>query len=712
MRRDLAFSSAKIRSDWHEVCYNYGRRTFPLPGNGAFAVADPWSGDFFCQDAMANSEKARGDETFLTPPLRTLLLVLLTLVVCYAARGILLPFALAVLLSFLLTPLATKLQRAGLGRIGGVIVTVVFAFLLFGGVGYIVVRQTLSVVADLPKYEETLINKIRTVRQSSPPTISGAAKTMERIEKEIVQPNEENQAPKESTFSLRDTLLGEDPLPVQIVDTAFAPVRVMNELSPLFTLLGSVAIVVVFVIFILLERERLRDRVIRLVGASRVYVTTQALEDAATRVSRYLLMQLLINSMYGAAVGAGMYFIGLPNAVLWGLLATILRFLPYVGPIIAACTPIALSLAVFEGWERPLMTIALFIVAELITNNVLEPWLYGSSVGVSTLAIVFAAVFWTWLWGPVGLVLATPLTVCMTVMARHIPQLAFLNILLADEPPLELKFRFYQRLLAQDYEDASDVAREFLRGGSLEELWEGMFVPALFLAERDRDAGRLSRKQESFIFESIDELIDEMQEEFAMSSAGAVPEIEEGTPLDDVAQETREVQPRRVLCLGLEDEADRIAGRMFAQLLSARGYLAEIMDANGASEALMERLDEAPVEALAISAVSPGGSVRLRAVCRKLRRRAPGAKILVGLWHAPQRLERMIKPLEKAGADLLCSSYKSAFKILDEAVPPAPAQERLAPSAESETRKRNDPAEENADPRGGRNPARAPAGPG
>jgi hypothetical protein len=378
----------------------------------------------------------------------------------------------------------------------------------------------------------------------------------------------------------------------------------------------------------------------------------------------------LINSVYGAAVGTGLYFIGLPNAVLWGLLATVLRFVPYVGPIIAACTPIALSLAVFEGWEKPLLTMSLFIVAELITNNVLEPWLYGSTVGVSTLAIVFSAVFWTWVWGPVGLVLATPLTVCLTVMARHIPQLAFLNILLADEPPLELKYRFYQRLLAEHYEDASDVAREFLKSGSLEELGEGMFVPALFLAERDRGAGRLSGAQESFIYESIDELIDEMQDEFTTSAAAAkTPESKEPSADAPPSEEPPSVEPQRVVCLALEDEADRIAGRMFVQLLSARGYLAEMMEAPGLSDELASRLDEAPADVVAISAIAPGSAVRLRSVCSKLRRRAPDAKILVGLWHAPQRLERMRKPLEKAGADLLCASYKSAFKLLDEEVP-------------------------------------------
>jgi hypothetical protein len=272
----------------------------------------------------------------------------------------------------------------------------------------------------------------------------------------------------------------------------------------------------------------------------------------------------------------------------------------------------------------------------------------------------------------VGLVLATPLTVCMTVMARHIPQLAFLNILLADEPPLELKYRFYQRLLAEDYEDASAVTREFLRSGSLDEVCETMFVPALILAERDRDAGRLSDEQESFIYESIDGLLDELQDEFTTAAASASPPSEESaehaTAETEVALDS--VQPRRILCVALEDEADRIAARILAQLLTARGYLAEAAESAGASEDLLAGLAEEPVEAVAISAIAPRGTVRLRSACRQLRRRAPDAHILVGLWHAPQRLERLKHPLKKAGADLLCSSFKNAFKLLVEALPP------------------------------------------
>lgn len=638
---------------------------------------------------MPAHDKSR-DHLF-TPPLRMLALFTLVVAIGYFAREVLLPFSLAVLLSFLLAPLATRLQRWGLGRIGGVVVSVALAFAVLGGLGWVIGRNILDVASQLPKYEDRLVAKVKSLRPSGRNPLTKAAETVERIEQELVSPEETEEAAatpeaesrrRRTEFTLRETLFGAEPLPVRVVDTSFKPLKVLEGLAPYMAPLGSAAIVIVFVIFILVERENLRDRIIRLAGTSRVYVTTQALEDAAQRVSRYLLMQLMINSIYGAAVGVGLYFIGLPNAVLWGLLATVLRFLPYVGPIIGALTPIALSFAVFEGWWLPLMTMALFIVAELITNNVLEPWLYGSTTGVSTLAIVVSAVFWTWLWGPVGLVLATPLTVCVTVMARHVPQMAFLNILLADEPPLELRYRFYQRLLAQDYEDAADVTAEFLRSGSLHELYQTMYAPALALAERDRDAGRLTAAQESFIYESISDLVEDTFEDYQMSGANAAPppveaaEDEEGAaPGDDEEPVVPDLDaeeappPRRILCIAAEDEADRIASLMFSHLLLAQGYVADSTLALGADEETLRQIEDEGIEGIAVSVIAAGKTLRLRSVCRKLRRRAPHTSILVGVWNAPSRLERMEGPVKKAGANAIVATFKDGIDFFRDQLP-------------------------------------------
>jgi predicted PurR-regulated permease PerM len=247
--------------------------------------------------------------------------------------------------------------------------------------------------------------------------------------------------------------------------------------------LALVAIVVVLVVFFLIRRDDLRDRFIRLIGKSQVNVTIQMLEDAGTRVSRYLLMLLFINATYGIAAGIGLYFIGLPNAVLWGILATTLRFIPYLGPWLAAAMPIGLAMAISTGWVPPLLAIGLFVVLELLSNNVMEPWLYGKTTGVSVVAVLVAAVFWTWLWGIVGLLLATPLTVCLLVIGKHVPQLSFLDVLLGNEPVFAPARRVYQRLVAGDQEEAVELVEAACGDQSLVQVYDTMLISALALAE-------------------------------------------------------------------------------------------------------------------------------------------------------------------------------------------------------------------------------------
>ncbi len=627
-----------------------------------------------------------------SPDLYTLALTTLVIAICYFAREVLLPFALAVLLSFLLAPLARRLERGGLGRIGSVIVCVAFSFTVLVSIGWTVTRQALDLATNLPRYEQTLIEKVRALRSTGSSALGRVARTVEHIEQELAEPEAGSGAkdgpttgdaptvaagqappapslrPGDRETNIRADELraafssGAQPLPVRVVDTTLLPLRVLRDISPLLAQLGSLAITVVFVIFMLLERDDLRDRLIRLAGTSRVYVTTQALDDAATRVSRYLMMQLIVNGCYGIAVGLGLFCIGLPNAFLWGLLATLLRFLPYVGPLIGSLTPIALSLAVFDGWTRPLLTIGLFVVLELITNNVLEPWLYGSSTGVSTLGIIVAAVFWTWLWGPVGLVLATPLTVCITVLSRHVPQFAFLNILLADEKPLELRVRFYQRLLAQDYDEAFDVAAEFLRRGSVDDLADGVLLPALALAETDRDAGRLDHRQEQFVYDSITDLIGDLDTRLA----DATP-AEAAASNDDATLEEHVARPLRVLCLGDVDEADRVSALLLGKLLAARGHVAHVSDGTAAGDDALELIEDKRIECVVLSSVAPAlGALHARRACLRLRRRFPDLKLLVGLWKAPGLLDRTRERLSKTGADAVAASLSEALEHIDE----------------------------------------------
>jgi predicted PurR-regulated permease PerM len=623
-------------------------------------------------------------------PFITVAFVALVVAICYFAQKVLLPIALAVLLSFLLAPIAKRLEKWKLGRIGAVTVTVGLAFALITAIGWLVTLQVVDLLERLPNYEQTLVHKIEAIRVSTGGILGRVEETADRIEKAVAGDRKDapekgaappSAEPKTGTThkpaadrpqgdGLREAFAAE-PVPVRIVDTTFLPVRILRDFGPLMEPLGTLAIVIVFVVFFLIQREDLRDRLIRLAGTGHVFVTTQALDDAGQRVSRYLLTQLFINAGFGLAAGTGLYFIGLPNAPLWGLLAALLRFIPYLGIMIGAVTPIALSLAIFDGWPGPLATVMLFVVLEVIAYNILEPLLFGHSTGISAVGIVASAVFWTWLWGAVGLVLATPLTVCLTVLSRHMPQFAFLNILLAEEPPLELRYRFYQRLLAKDYDEASDVAEEHLRAGSLIELYDELFVPALALAERDRDAGRLAEDQESFVYESIEELVEglaEKDQRFGTARATVEPEEENHTDAYDDAGRSR--ASLRVLCLPAEDEADRIAAVMFAQLLARSDHWAETASAFNVREETLERIEAQEIDCVVVSTIAPhNGLLRSRHACRRLRRQFPALKILVAYWKAPSTLAKTREHLLAAGADEVAASLQEGIDKVEQFAP-------------------------------------------
>ena len=318
------------------------------------------------------------------------------------------------------------------------------------------------------------------------------------------------------------------PIPVEVHEPRPSPWNeIQTYLGPLVGPIGTAGMVLVFVIFILLERENLRDRLIRLVGANDLHRTTEAMDEAGARVSRYLLMQLIINVAYGIPVAIGLWLIGVPNPILWGVLATVLRFIPYVGPVIASLFPIILSFAVSPGWTDPLLTIGLFMVLELFSNNVLEPWLYGSSTGLSPLAIIAAAVFWITLWGPVGVLLATPLTVCMVVIGRHVPQLQFLHVMFGNDPVLPTETRFYQRLLARDPEEAAELAEQSFPDKPLPHIYDRVVLPALHLAEADRQRDALADEVQATIAEGVDTVIEAL-DDYEDPKPEADAEAEEG----------------------------------------------------------------------------------------------------------------------------------------------------------------------------------------
>jgi predicted PurR-regulated permease PerM/CheY-like chemotaxis protein len=571
----------------------------------------------------------------------------------YLGRDILIPLALAILLSFMLAPVAIRLRRLGLGRIPAVLAIVLLLFVALAGLGAIVANQVVHLADNLPRYEWNLRSKIRDLRIAIPS--GGIVERTSEMLRDLGQELEEATAPEEEAKSGPEAEAPK-PVPVQVQEPQAPPLRTLRELGgPLVAPIATAGLVVVFVIFMLLQREDLRDRVIRLLGASDVARATEAMDDAAKRISRYLLMQLVINVLYGIPVGVGLYFLGVPNPVLWALLATVLRFVPYVGPVIAALFPIALSFAVAPGWTLPLLTIALFVTLELFSNNVLEPWLYGSSTGLSPVAVLVAAVFWTTLWGPAGLLLSTPLTVCLVVLGRHVPQLGFFHVLLGDEPALPPELKFYQRLLARDPEEATELAEEYLEDESLDKLYDAVIMPALALAEQDRLRGSLDR---------------ETVREIAQDTIGVVEELAEEEPAPDEAAAVADLGT--ILCIGARNALDEAAAALLVHLLQRDGRSARPVAHEAVAGRNLAQLERAGVALICLSYVNPGATQHAHRLTRRLRQHfGPEVRIMVGLWTAPAAAEGREEPLRAMGADLLATSLAQAVRQIAESAEPA-----------------------------------------
>jgi methanogenic corrinoid protein MtbC1 len=458
-------------------------------------------------------------------------------------------------------------------------------------------------------------------------------------------------------------------VPVTVVEPPLSPIAVLGAaVSPLLGPLGTAGLVLIFVIFMLIRREDMRDRLLRLSGEGRLNVTTQALDEAAHRVSRYLLMQSLVNGGTGVAVGLGLLLIGVPNALLWGLLTGILRFIPYAGPWAAASLPVMISLAVFPGWKQPLLALGLFLLIELISNNFVEPLLYGAETGISTIGILFAAVFWTWLWGPVGLLLATPLTVCLVVLGRYVPQFRFLSVLLGDEPPLPMEAQVYHRLLAMDPAEAGAVLEASLKDKTVAEHYDGVLIPALILAERDRHRGELTTEREDFVDTTIRDWIEELAGRTADDTDTSLgPE----TAADATAG--------RLVCVPANDRADELAGQMFAQL-AAHGSTTTVLPYELPRSEVLRRLAELGAEQVFISALAPFAYTQAREVCRDLRSHFPGLRIVVALWDLRAEAERFRRRLVAAGADEVVATLEDAVKAVRQS--PARAADPAALAAE------------------------------
>lgn len=616
-----------------------------------------------------------------TPGSRLMPVALFVIIVgaLYFARDVLIPVALSILLSFLLTPVVRWLERFHIPRIPAVIIVVVLSFSVIGGLGYVVATQFVDLANKLPQYKDNIRSKIVSLRSPRGGVFDRASDTIRELSSEVTSPTENIQTttvtatPNKtqtvtvnrgddrpaavSATPLEQQIVPpkEEPVPVRVVDGPGGSVHLIGTiLGPILSPIGRAGIVILFVVFILLQREDLRDRFILLIGHGRLTVTTQAMDDAARRVSRYLLMQLIVNATYGVPVAIALSIIGVPNAILWGILATLLRFIPYIGPWVAASFPIMLSLAVFDGWAKPIMVVGLFLFLELLSNNILEPLLYGSSTGVTPIALIGAAVFWTWLWGGVGLFLSTPLTVCLVVLGRYVPPLAFLNVLMGDDPGLAAEARFYQRLLAMDHDGATNIIdRKINEPTPVQSIFDDILIPALSLAEADRHRGYLDQEHATFVYHTIEEIIEDIGERDRLGD----------TTSPEVQQAEAELAARpAIICLPARDEADELAAAMAAQLISASGRARGVaLTTDELASEMMDRIEKENATVALVSALPPYAVTHARYLCKRLRARFPTLRIVVGMWNAPGELVKATQRITAAGGNDVVTTTEQAL---------------------------------------------------
>ena len=597
--------------------------------------------------------------------LLAVVVAVVAIVTLYFARIVLIPFALALLFTFILTPVVKLLERIHFGRIPSAILVVLLSVGACGAVGWTVAKQFSQVVNQLPDYKANIRTKLTSLHWKSPHALDNASQTMTEISKDLATaPTGQRSGDATLTHPtvMRPTPEAK-PIPVEVVKSPALPLESMQNV---LELLASVLIVLVFTIFMLIRREDLRNRLISLAGDGNLRLVTQTLDDASARVSRYLLLQFVVNTCYGIFIGTCLHFIGLPGALLWGVIVGTLRFLPYIGPPLGGIMPLLLSLAVFDGWTRPLIVLGLFVFTELIVSNLVEPFLYGIHTGISSLAILVAAIFWTAIWGPIGLVLSTPLTVCVLVVGRHVPRLRFLQILLGDEPALMPDSRFYQRLLAMDHEEARQVLENHLEGKTLEELYDSVLIPALSLAEQDRHQNLLEDANQKFICQSTRELIDEFWE--PRSEEPAVGVDRGGL---SIAVAAHGGASRKVVCVPARDEADEIVAIMLAQVLETAGHQALCIPLGTAAEMLAQVKDERP-DVVCISALPPFAIPHARALYAKLRAQDSKLRIVVGLWNFtddPTKVSRRLGLSEGARAFTTLAELRQALEGAPDAVP-------------------------------------------
>ena len=558
--------------------------------------------------------------------LAPLLGLILAIAVLYFARDLLIPLAFALLLAFLLSPIVKRLEGWRIPRAAAASLVLIVACALLAVVGWLAMTQMMELGGRLLDDTQNVQRKIA-AQQGKSSSLNDAIADLEDLGAQI----NNSKLPG-----------AQSPLKVEIVTQHNVMQAVRDYAGRVLGPMGTAGLILVFTLFMLIDRENLRNRLLRLMGEQKLQATTKAMDDVGRRVSRYVLLQFVVNAGFGAVIALGLWLLGVPSPLLWGALGLMLRFLPYIGPVIAALLPFAVAVAESDGWRTPLSVLALFGVTEAIVSNILEPMLYGVHTGLSAVALLVSAVFWTVVWGPVGLVLSTPLTVCLSVLGKHSPQFEFLSVVLGDEPVLTPDMIFYQRLLALDQQGAMNVLESLGKNKPLMTVFDRIVLPALAIAERDRQTGQLDAKREDFILQSINEFVTELTDADAAASAAG------------------EIKRTRVFCIPARDAADEIAAAMCAYFLTQEGFPAvafPVMDSPGKMMASVGCQTE---DVVCISAVPPFAAGTARKIARSIEEEANSPTLIAGLWSferpSEARMQRLAKSLSASVATSLAEA--------------------------------------------------------
>ena len=581
----------------------------------------------------------------LTPKFMTA--VIAAVVVCglYFGRPVLMPLALAVLMSFAIAPLVAVLRHLRLGHVPAILLSLALALVILSAIGAFVGAQFAGLAGDLPRYQTNIGHKIQSIRGSTGHgTIARLNQTIEILADQITGNRDQQNQP------VAGALPEEKPVPVEIRRQTVAPWEVAQTiLGPLLEPLATLALVLVFVGFIMLQKDDLRDRFVRLAGSNDMQRTAVALDEAASRLSRYLALQTIINACFGATIGVGLFLIGVPNSGLWALIGMLFRFVPYVGVPIAFLFPATLAVAVDPGWSMLFSTMALFGSVEAIVGQMIEPFVYGRSMGLSAVAVVVAAVFWTWLWGPVGLLLSTPLTMCFVVLGRHIDSLKFLDVMLGDTPALKTEESLYLRMLAEDPDDATEDAEEFLRHSTLAAYYDEVVARALMLAQADVNRGVLDATRQTRIRDAIEGVIlnlSERKDETGIKPVELPPAWRGGKP---------------VLCIAGRGPLDEAAAMLLVDMLQKYGVGAQVVSSDQSSAAQIASLDVTAVQVICVSYLEPGTYKNARYQVRRLRTHAPGVPVMAVFWGLGDDHSRYLDSIEATECDVVTTGLKETI---------------------------------------------------